>query len=345
MSIIVKDGKNKAVLKQRRFYEIDLLRFIAALSVVFFHYGFRGYAVDNMTVMPYLYIVPLAKYGYLGVDLFFIISGFVIFMTASAGSARRFIVSRLVRLYPAFWVCCTITFIVIVIVRDTRYSVSLYQYVINMTMLGEFIGTKNIDGSYWSLFVEMKFYALVLLALLSRQMHNSKELLGLWLVIVLFIFKWPIPYIGFFLIPDYAPYFIAGAMFYLIYTEGTCFYKLFIIIISYFTALGKAFQGVVSMVVYYNSQFSKTVIAIILAVFFIMIFLIAIDYTKVFASKIWLLLGGLTYPLYLIHQNVGYIIFNLTYPYLNPHVIMGGTLSVILLVAYVIHRKVEKQYS
>jgi peptidoglycan/LPS O-acetylase OafA/YrhL len=71
---------------QHRFYELDLLRFFAALAVVLFHHGFRGYAADHMTDMPYLSLAPAAKYGYLGVDLFFLISGFVILMTASGGS-------------------------------------------------------------------------------------------------------------------------------------------------------------------------------------------------------------------------------------------------------------------
>ena len=63
---------------QQRVNEIDLLRFIAALAVVFFHYAFRGYAADDLSILPYPLLAPLAKYGYLGVELFFMISGFVI---------------------------------------------------------------------------------------------------------------------------------------------------------------------------------------------------------------------------------------------------------------------------
>jgi peptidoglycan/LPS O-acetylase OafA/YrhL len=173
-----------------RFYEIDLLRFLAALSVVFFHYGFRGYAADNMTTMPYLWAAPFTKYGYLGVHLFFIISGFVILMTASSESARAFMVSRIVRLYPAFWVCCTITFLAILFLGGTRYSASWRQYTINMTMLNNMFGVESIDGVYWSLFVEIKFYCLVLLALLMGQISNVKELLGIWLAAALIMTKW-----------------------------------------------------------------------------------------------------------------------------------------------------------
>lgn len=76
--------------------------------------------------MPYPLLAQPAKYGYLGVELFFMISGFVILMTASNNSLKRFFISRAVRLYPAFWVCCTITFLLILAVGQPRYSASLF---------------------------------------------------------------------------------------------------------------------------------------------------------------------------------------------------------------------------
>jgi len=57
-------------MKSSRVNEIDFLRFLAAMAVVFFHYAFRGYAADAMTAMPYPLLAPISKYGYLGVELF-----------------------------------------------------------------------------------------------------------------------------------------------------------------------------------------------------------------------------------------------------------------------------------
>src|SRR3954467_14113203 len=72
--VVPSTAQNKTAIKMikasTRVNEIDLLRFLAALAVVFYHYAFRGYAADNMTVMPYPLLAPAAKYGYLGVDLF-----------------------------------------------------------------------------------------------------------------------------------------------------------------------------------------------------------------------------------------------------------------------------------
>ena len=58
----------------QRVNEIDLLRFVAALLVVVFHYAFRGYAADGLTALPYPELASAAKYGYLDVQLFFLIT-------------------------------------------------------------------------------------------------------------------------------------------------------------------------------------------------------------------------------------------------------------------------------
>ncbi len=325
-----------------RFYELDLLRFAAAFAVVLFHYGFRGYAADHLTDMPYPHLVPFAKYGYLGVDLFFLISGFVILMTAVGGSARHFIASRTARLYPAFWTCCTLTFLITLLLGGERFGASLRQYAVNMTMLSGFVGVPSLDGAYWSLFVEMRFYLLVLIVLLLGQMGRVRELLGFWLILVLIQSKWPVPYAGFFLITDYAPYFIAGAMFYILHKDGVSLYSLFIIGITYGLAIRAAIGKAAEMAARFHTPFDRLRVAAVITFAFAGLFLVATGRTGKLASARWVALGALTYPLYLIHQNVGYMVFNLSYPRLNPHVVMFGTLGAVLLAAYLVNTLVEK---
>jgi len=105
---------------KHRFYDIDLMRFVAAFSVMLFHYTFRGNAADNMFDVAYPIIGLVSRYGFLGVDLFFIISGFVILLTARNRDVRGFVISRIVRLYPAVWFCVTLTFIAITLFGKER---------------------------------------------------------------------------------------------------------------------------------------------------------------------------------------------------------------------------------
>ena len=84
---------------------LDLLRLFAALSVVLFHYAFRGAAADGYTHVHLPELIPFAKYGARGVSLFFVISGFVIAYSAVGRSTQDFAIARITRLYPGFLIC------------------------------------------------------------------------------------------------------------------------------------------------------------------------------------------------------------------------------------------------
>jgi len=328
-----------------RVNEIDLLRFFAALTVVFFHYSFRGYAADDMSVMPYPLLAPVSKYGYLGVELFFMISGFVILMTAASGSLRGFVVSRFVRLYPAFWACCTITFAMIAAFGDSRYSVSVSQYLINMTMLSDFVGVSPVDGAYWSLFVEMRFYALVAVVLVIGRIHQAQLFLIAWLIASIFLEILPLGKLRYLLIVDYSAYFIAGATFFLIWSQGVSLIRVGIIFLSWGLALIQSLNGLPGFEKHYNTSMSSYVVAGLITTFFLAMFLVSLKRTGFVGRNRWLLAGALTYPLYLLHQNIGFVVFNVAYPTVNPHLLLWGTFVVVLGTAYAVHIFVEKRLS
>jgi hypothetical protein len=78
-----------------RFPELDLLRFLAACAVMLFHYTFRGPQTHSwMASFPVL--SQIFQYGYLGANVFFILSGFVILLTAYEKDAITFTIARVV---------------------------------------------------------------------------------------------------------------------------------------------------------------------------------------------------------------------------------------------------------
>ena len=65
-----------------RISEIDLLRFLAAVAVMLMHYFLRGFAAnDNFSPIHFPEFGALTRYNYLAVNLFFMISGFMILMS------------------------------------------------------------------------------------------------------------------------------------------------------------------------------------------------------------------------------------------------------------------------
>src|SRR5262249_25130775 len=144
---------------------LDGMRLLAALSVLLFHYLARGgntsraWGQRSRTVLPGL--EPIADYAWLGVEFFFIISGFVICMSCWDRTLSQFFRSRITRLCPAYWVA-----IVLIIAAETAYPVvvkermSIHDILLNFTMLQEPLGVRHVDGVFWTLWVEMRFYLL-----------------------------------------------------------------------------------------------------------------------------------------------------------------------------------------
>ena len=164
---------------------LDYARFVAALSVVFFYYlanGPRNGKLSTFSGFPGL--TSAAEYGYLGVDLFFMISGFVIMFSAHNSTAQRFLVSRVIRLWPAFAVCMTITALVRALWGGPGMEVSVLQYLANLTMLPKKFGHANMDGVYWTLALEIYFYAIVLTVIALGQISRSQTLVEGWIAII-----------------------------------------------------------------------------------------------------------------------------------------------------------------
>lgn len=136
---------------------LDALRGLAALAVVLFHYTHRYdelYGHDQP--------VPMLRLGSYGVHLFFMISGFVILTTLlRCRRSQDFAVSRATRLIPTYWLAIALTFTVVSAVGLPGREAGPVTALHNLTMVQNQAGLDNVDGVYWSLGVELSFYLLM----------------------------------------------------------------------------------------------------------------------------------------------------------------------------------------
>ena len=146
-----------------RIGELDVMRGLAALGVVVYHFTYVYEASYN----PYeatLFQFPLGHYG---PHLFFMISGFVIFMTLEkTATALDFIVSRFSRLFPCYWAAVILTYFIVsryLLMPSQLMAVSAKDAWINLTMMQEWLNSTSIDGVYWTMEAELTFYFLILL--------------------------------------------------------------------------------------------------------------------------------------------------------------------------------------
>lgn len=326
----------------RHIGELDLLRFTAAMAVLFYHFAFRGAAADDLSPLLYVPLADVAKYGYLGVDLFFMISGFVIMLSAQSGVVSSFVIARLARLYPALWVCCTLTFVAVLLAGETRFPSTLQGWAANMTMFPGWFGAKFLDGSYWTLGVEMKFYFLVACVIALGQIRNAERFMFGWLAIAIAHALVPVPWLEAKLILKFAPCFIAGALFYFIRQQGASPLRWAGIGACWILVLIRGVEGWQEQVAHYGAQFSVVLTCFVLTGFFVLFAAIALERSGVLGTMKWPLLGALTYPLYLIHQTIGYLLLTALYPYVNEHVLFWGVVALSLAAAYVIAMHFER---
>ena len=331
-------------MANNRIYQIDLFRFIAALGVVLFHYLFRGWALgDNRCNINFNEIGHFFKYGYLGVDLFFIISGFVIVLSIKHNSISKFVISRLSRLYPIYWICVFLTFLAIKLYGSPQYHATLKQLFFNMSMFQNYMGVKNIDGVYWTLFVEMKFYIFIIgtyLILKKNLKITIDQLIFFWLFISLIyipfndllVFK----ILNYFLILTWSSYFIAGIIFYQIYKRGLSYKYLILISIAFALSIYHSFIKTIHLESTYNTSFSPIVAGIVIFVFYILMLLVTTNKMKSINSHKLIKLGMLTYPLYLIHQNIGYIALNNLGDYSNKYLLVFAIILAMIIISYIL---------
>jgi peptidoglycan/LPS O-acetylase OafA/YrhL len=322
---------------------LDLLRFTAAMAVVFRHYAYRGYAAG---IIPQHFsgLEVIAKYGYLGVELFFMISGFVIVMSMQGRSAWEFAVARIARLYPAFWTCCTLTAVVIAVANHPEYTVGLHQFVLNLTMVGGFLGQEYVDGVYWTLEVEITFYLWVFVILCFGVGSRVVWLLAAWLGISALHAVYEVRYvIQLTCIPQWAPYFVAGSICFLVRRDGWSPAKVILIVASLPLAFYYTGQRIVEMETQYVTALSRPVVYGLIALLFVIFLLVATNKFGWLNRRCMLGLGVLTYPLYLLHERIGFIILWLVGGRIEKHLLLALVIALMLLLSWLVHVCAERR--
>jgi peptidoglycan/LPS O-acetylase OafA/YrhL len=324
-------------------HEVDLLRIFAAVSVMGYHYLFSAYA-GGLSGLRFPHVDLVARYGYLGVDLFFTISGFVVLLSAWDRSSRSFLVSRAVRLYPAYWIAVTLTAFVSVAFSRGRFPVSLPQYLANLTMFNSLPNIQNVDVVYWTLWAELRFYAMILvLTFIGITARRVTIFCWMWLAATFVYQAGLLPHAtDLVLNTQFAHYFIAGMALCLIHRYGVTPQTLAIVAISLGNAIyrGIGFADRVG-IRYHTGIHRPVVIAIIVAIFAVML-AIALKLTHRLGRPWCAVLGALTYPLYLVHAHVGFIIFERLGDQVNHVLLVATTMLLMVAAAAALHYGVER---
>ena len=287
----------------RRLGHLDALRGIAAVSVMIYHYTTRygehwGHPEELVLTFPD---------GGMGVELFFCISGFVIYMTLKrCRSVQEFALKRCARLYPAYWFAVALTFTVVSVFGLEGFEASASTALLNLTMLNRFMRVEFVDHVYWSLTIELIFYFWMAVALHRGMLDRLHRTCLVWLAVstiptfLEFAFGGPnIPDIlKAILLTKYWTYFMTGMLLFRVYETGRWDWRdpalialgllsLFLVAELRYVLLGTGAVSLFAITVFGAPRFLQT--------------------------RVLVFLGSISYALYLVHQNIGYVIIRSAY--------------------------------
>ncbi|MCW2863405.1 MAG: acyltransferase [Actinoallomurus sp.] len=331
-----------------RLRELDVLRFVAAAAVMLHH--FTGVPAPEWPggsarrVFPEL--GPITRYGFLGVELFFLISGFVILLSAWGRRPGDFIISRFLRLFPAYWVGVILSLAAYLAVGSwvpfgPNTDGPLMRFLPNLTMLQEGVGSQRMEVIYWTLYVELHFYVLIaLLAWRGITFGRCVAFMTGWLLFSVFALESGDGFLKVVLLWRYAPFFVAGMGFFLIYKYGSNLIVWLLIAMSW--ALGCYYDVKYNFPDFTAAPHSLYVIPAVVTVIFGIMALVATHRLSWLRWRGFTVLGMLTYPLYLVHQTISRTFVPRLLPHMGRWEVLAVLIASALVIACLIHVLVER---
>lgn len=344
-------------MNKGHYYGLDCLRCAAAILVLLNHFGLYGWYYPSAQVPPDQLAFPIlrqvSQIGSVGVEVFFLISGFVIASSALNSTSKQFILNRAIRLLPALWISGLIALLARVSNGECfRCLIADFARSAILSPMGPYI-----DGVVWSLVVELVFYLLIYIIIyldMFSFIDRAAKLLGIYSSVFVIVMATAT------FLSDTHPKaaeiaVICGRFpFKVFLCRYGVFFSVGILLWSGFTHgfSGKiVWMGVFSVICSIEISFDRTDINYgLISIFIWWIGLLILISSVAFNKSIMLFvgsggertfrdLGNLSYPLYLNHYQLGLAIV----PYLAKFNLSGGAVfvlsaSFICLLSYIVMR-------
>ncbi len=291
-------------MSDKRNVLLDYIRGVACIIVVLYHYTQRFEDLYHSTSKWGFRL----GFGWMGIAVFYILSGYLsVIKDESKKNAIDFIKKKAMRLYPTYWVCIIITFLGTSLYLKDR-AVSIVEFIINFTMLESFVGANLVDGAYWTLANELVFYAFIFLIVVILKKYSKLPVFFLGWMSLLFIFtliernNLIFDVLGKIIARPYGHMFIAGSSIHFCSSELKKTKALSILNIC----LAVLYQFIMFDVIY-SFFFIAIIGCVALSVSFNRKQITINKKLKVLLNPLGFI-ASISYPMYLLHQNWGYII-------------------------------------
>ncbi|GGV12713.1 acyltransferase family protein [Streptomyces griseoflavus] len=341
-------GQGPSPAPAPRLYALDALRVVAALSVLVFHFmGVDAATKANWGINPkdlFPSVFPYASYGSYGVQLFFIISGFVICLSAWDRTPGRFVQARFLRLFPAYWFSVVVAVLVWRGLPDgQRTAPSFSESLTNLTMVQAPLSARHLVGAYWTLWVELTFYLIFLVVLWKGLDYVRVSVFcWLWLLASILVQHDDVPLLGIFAQPLNTALFVSGIAMYLMYRFGPDLKLWGLLAASWLVMQSDLVQHADQLRHEKGLDRDPYIALALVTVFYLVVLAVALHKCDRFGWKWLATAGALVYPLYLLHEELGWAMIRTLYGPVGAWATLGITTAVLLVLSWLVHRFVER---
>ncbi|WP_371678256.1 acyltransferase family protein [Streptomyces sp. NBC_01276] len=320
---------------------LDGLRILAAVLVLMHHYTRQE--VWGRDAFGWLTMV--GRYSWMGVELFFMISGFVICMSAWGRPLGSYLRSRVIRLGPAYWFCVLLTMGVLLAVGKPFGGAGpgLSQVLTNLTMFQTPLGNAELDPSYWTLWSELRFY-LIFAAVAWTGLTYRKVLnfCWIWTVASLLAPGSGLPILNVLANPTYSPLFISGICFYLIRREGPRAGEPWVLLAFSWLLTQRWLNDIVHWNTVKGDRLSWEMCLLVVTLCYVVMAAVALGWLDRIDWRWLSVAGAMSYPLYLLHQQIGVTLLRMWRQDVEPWTLLLSATAVMLLASWLIQRFVER---
>lgn len=360
--IIYKTITTAMILSPRpseRYAYIDFLRGLAALLVIYQHtaeVAVRSGIPNSLDTSIVHLLTQTIGFGEIGVCIFLMVSGFVVPLSLyryPSHPIRTFVLHRICRLYPAYWMSVLLGVIFVWWRFGDSYGgrdIEWATMAMNMSMMQTFFGVENVMPHYWTLTLELVFYAACVGLYMTRKLGSNKAIIGFFIAFILIRqgMRPPVPVVSSLAWDVWSYMRYVGFMFFgLLYrkwllegdkTAGR--YAAMLLLMTLLVFAGKGFLHPLNLPSnYLHSLFSQLLALSIFVVF-------TCFYRP--NNRLSNFLGSISYSLYLFHPVVFYPLYLMVWPHfpvsiqVHPHVFILLSLACIVPFSWLTYRYIEQ---
>lgn len=328
--------------RAKRLDYLDLLRVLALGSVMCFHYFFNGISKETVTSVSLTPFASIAKYGYLGVELFFLISGFVILYSTQNRTAWEFIKKRFIRLYPMFWLGLITIFVVANLPFWSNKGPDFGKFLWNLTMIPTAFGMHWLDEAHWFLMRELQFYLVIIVVLALGLGKRLPQIFPWWAIVICIWNLFNLPRFEVWYFSGYFALLTGGAIIFSIREWGATKLRIVGLLAAYICAMDTRMSKAIWLGEHRSATYNKYVIGMIVTTAFLLILATLSSRVSNFSFKWAAIAGAITYPLFLIHGRLGLLTLQNLGSESNKFYLYPTIVISLIIVAYTL-LKLEKK--